>query len=85
MTFVDSPRLLSTLDFFTLDSRLFYSRLSIFLLSALDFLLTTLDSTLDPRLLDTLTIQLILQRDFATFREFHLQQPTSTCACIDSR
>ena len=60
----------STLDFFTLDSRYFYSRLSTFLLSTLDFF--TLDSrlllstftldnysrlstfTLDPRLLDTL-------------------------------
>ena len=52
MPFVDSRHLLSTLDFFTLDSRLFYSRLSTFLLSTLDFLLSTLDiysrlSTLD--------------------------------------
>ena len=33
MPFVDSRHLFSTLDFFTLDSRFFYSRLSTFLLS----------------------------------------------------
>ena len=69
MPFVDSRHLFSTLDFFTLDSRYFYSRLSTFLLSTLDFftldsrlLLSTLDFysrlstiTLDPRLLDTLS------------------------------
>ena len=52
MPFVDSRHLFSTLDFFTLDSRYFYSRLSIFLLSTLDFF--TLDSrlfSLDSRLL----------------------------------
>ena len=70
MPFVDSRHLFSTLDFFTLDSRYFYSRLSTFLLSTLDFLVSTLVfysrlstftldsrhllSTLDPRLLDTL-------------------------------
>ena len=72
MPFVDSRHLFSTfllltLDIFTLDSRLFYSRLfsldSRLLLSTLDFYsrlsTITLDSrhllsTLDPRLLDTL-------------------------------
>ena len=60
MPFVDSRHLFSTLDFFTLDSRLF-SLDSRLLLSTLDFYsrlsTITLDSrhllsTLDPRLLD---------------------------------
>ena len=42
MTFVDSQHLFSTLDFFGLDCRHFYSRLSTFLLSTLDFLVSTL-------------------------------------------
>ena len=64
MPFVDSQHLFSTLDFFTLDSRHFYSRLSTFLLSTLDFLVSTLifysrlsTFTLDSRqLLSTLDI-----------------------------
>ena len=68
MPYVDSRHLFSTLDFFTLDSRHFHSRLfsldSRLLLSTLDFYsrlsTITLDSrhllsTLDPRLLDTLS------------------------------
>ena len=63
MPFVDSQHLFSTLDFFTLDSRLF-SLDSRLVLSTLDFYsrlsTITLDSrhllsTLDPRLLDTLS------------------------------
>ena len=42
MPIVDSRHLYSTLVFFTFDSRLFYSRLSTFLLSTLHFLLSTL-------------------------------------------
>ena len=42
MPYVDSRHLFSTLDFFTLDSRHFNSRLSTFLLSTLDFLVSTL-------------------------------------------
>ena len=88
-TIFDVSPFLSTLVY----SRLFYSRLSTFLLSTLNFFtlgsrLFTHDSRLDygpSTFRYTHSIQLILQRDFATFREFHLQQPTSTCACIDSR
>ena len=69
-----STFLLLTLDIFTLDSRLFYSRLfsldSRLLLSTLDFYsrlsTITLDSrhllsTLDPRLLDTLVLYVAFQ------------------------